>query len=326
MSLKDIVASSQALEHFAEKKKGGKYVREAELFGSKLTFKQREWLYEQCKRIPITRKMPEDLVVSIANWTAKYVGKKPSVRLIESLNQMTGIAAEGGMEVGKKISWGAFVQAFQEEIKGLAGSNMFMFPRGQSFHYSRAMYMVLTRDQCKNYMQFRNGCCYVVFLLMKTAYPGIENAKTMVDVSDMIQKNLSAFPFKDLPADTDDKIPDDLRTPGNSTHALAAAYWVDYRMYLQNSTLRQEGSRMTELDAQFIRAHVDNVYKQFGKTVSGTFDMVKKGNPIREEYFNLAKSIKNIVVVSRAIARSGTNAFKGGQPVTKNPEKWTIVF
>jgi len=137
-------------------------------------------LAEGAKIAKLAYDQPDDLKERYKNFVKQYPTSKPSARLLNFPDFIKAVYDELKIPHTMTFTFGAFIQTYQDRLSKIAYSNFFVSPMAQSFHYARAMYMVLPSAIAIQYAQFRMNCCFRITAVIAEVIKK-ENGKTVAD-------------------------------------------------------------------------------------------------------------------------------------------------
>jgi len=295
----------------------GKYVQQADKYLSMITDEELVVIMEMTKKTAFEYTLPEDLKIKQQAWATQFKGSKPSVALVNGHAMIRSIYDTYGIPKNMKFTWGAVVQSFANRlIPAVAGATT-ASPVAGSFHYCRALYMLMNGEQVLKYATMRNEACIDVVIALNTIVkdmtptmtrkeiynllsPKYEEIAKQFDAVDRVKVNEIDFAMR-AKSLFDYKIP-----PTDLLAKTLAAYFVDFRFVLQSKSFKFHG--ITQALKEYVKEHIVRVCKISGLVVTGMIDFSPRPETEaswRATYFANAKMIKAICGVLRAMLKGG---------------------
>jgi len=319
----------QVVDFYKKKRQGGKYVDMVKMYCGTLVSGGTEkvelfvFFIEACKKANISQEQPENWhKLKQETWgkDPRFINSAPVKTMKAIEDQMRQACIVLGIPKGTVLSWGAFVQAFSNQIELISKYNWTMTPEAQSFHYSRAFYMVNTAEDNYAYIVNRMKACKKVYnaVVAKVNLDSYE-AGNIDRARELTNKMKEAFP--DIVGKGTQDFLDRMRSEQLSItdgtpfiNAVAAAYPVRITMFFQSRDLRQNGFNPT------MKKHVIHLFHMVVPGMKGKLNLKDNLAKAMQEYYKQYAIIRFCAATMRRVL-SGDTRQSGPK---KDYSAWTV--
>jgi len=310
MSLAD-----QVLAIYKQNRSGGQYVRAASATFRGISGDNFKFLIENAKKGNISIEQPENWkALAKKTWETDVQFKDSApVKAMKSFEEkMKKVCEDHKMLKTGFVAWGAFVQAFQNDIRDLVVFNWTVVPDATPFHYSRAFYMVNTSAENYVYLTARMSACIRVYrALLKDGAPfekykpgDAESAKEFTNWCKTKYPKLVGVATPEFLDELRKKPISSLIDEGDFAETCAGAYIVKCTMLLQSQDLRITGIKPSHTRA-CARAFLQVVPDHKGKV-----DIKESTGAPMKTYYEKLKHIRLATATMRRVL-SGDNRQTG---------------